>query len=102
MVKTVPSVSLTRLLWTPPATSSAATSGSTTSPSRVRPPRRPSAHQLRGDAPLQEEPEDTGGTQVYLGFRCDDTQGWPRCWTLWTQATKQACFFPLDELERED
>ena len=27
------------------------------------------------DAPLQEEPEDTGNTLVYLGFRCDDTQG---------------------------
>ena len=38
-------------------------------PASARPPRSGT------DAPLQEEPEDTGNTLVYLGFRCDDTQG---------------------------
>ena len=56
-----------------------------------------------GDAPLQEEPEDTGGTQVYLGFRCDDTQGLAQVLDALDASNKTGVFFfPFDELERED
>ena len=64
----------------------------------VRPPTS-----SEGDAPLQEEPEDTGGTQVYLGFRCDDTQGLAQVLDALDASNKTGVFFfPLDELERED
>lgn len=64
----------------------------------VRPPTS-----SEGDAPLQEEPEDTGGTQVYLGFRCDDTQGLAQVLDALDASNKTGVFFfPPDELERED
>ena len=55
------------------------------------------------DAPLQEEPEDTGNTLVYLGFRCDDTQGLAQVLDALDANNKTGVFFfPADGLERED
>ena len=54
----------------------------------VRPPTS-----SEGDAPLQEEPEDTGGTQVYLGFRCDDTQGLAQVLDALDASNKTGVFF---------
>lgn len=55
------------------------------------------------DAPLQEEPEDTGNTLVYLGFRCDDTQGLAQVLdALERKQQNRRVFLPADGLERED
>ena len=55
------------------------------------------------DAPLQEEPVTTDNPQVYLGFRCDDTQGLAQVLdTLEARNKAGVFFFPADALERED
>ncbi|MBS7219126.1 MAG: hypothetical protein KH028_06870 [Oscillospiraceae bacterium] len=55
------------------------------------------------EAPLQEEPETTDNPQVYLGFRCDDTQGLSQVLDALDARNKVGIFFfPPDALERED
>lgn len=55
------------------------------------------------ELPLQEEPESTDNPQVYLGFRCDDTQGLVQVLDALEARNKAGVFFfPADALERED
>lgn len=55
------------------------------------------------EPPLQEEPEATDNPQVYLGFRCDDTQGLAQVLDALEARNKAGVFFfPADALERED
>lgn len=55
------------------------------------------------EPPLQEEPEATDNPQVYLGFRCDDTQGLAQVLDVLEARNKAGVFFfPADALERED
>lgn len=55
------------------------------------------------ESPLQEEPETTDNPQVYLGFRCDDTQGLAQVLDALEARNKAGVFFfPADALERED